>query len=247
MLMRGEGSATGCLMVLGSYYEAKTLLAWFRDRDLAAMKQHAYTAAKLRRMYLQHRPWERYPAYEHLMPLLSDHADLVNWSSQHCVSMWERKAKSGGPAFHAYQAILALQGQWDELAERCERILAEPPKRMLKYRVDHQFYLALAKGDEAGMLAALSELTSPAVARMRIVEPAFGLTEKLISTFAVVYAKIAWRHGYQVQLNTPWLPAEWFPVEPLAQYEEAYPFLRDFDVFTPFEGDWADWSPIRPG
>ncbi|WP_460535699.1 hypothetical protein [Chitinimonas naiadis] len=209
------------------------------------MKQYAYVTGKLQRLYMQHRPWEWYPAYLHLMPLLSDHPELVSWSSQNCVSTWEKKDSSQHPAFHAYQAILALQGEWAELAERCERVLASPAGRMKKYQVDHRFYLSLAKADVAGMEAALSELTSPTVSKVRNFEPAFGLTERLISTFGVVYAKIASRHGYQLNLDTPWIPTDWLPMAPLDSYDEPYTFLRDFDLFTPFEGDWSDWSPVR--
>jgi hypothetical protein len=72
----------------------------------------------------------------------------------------------------------------------------------------------------------LTELTSPKVAKVRNSEPALGFTERLIATHAVIYAKIAWRHGFRVKIDTPWIPAAWLPVDPLSQYVDPYGFMK---------------------
>jgi Immunity protein 49 len=53
-----------------------------------------------------------------------------------------------------------------------------------------------------------------------------GFTEDLISTPAFIYAKIAWRHGYEVVVDSPFVPSEWLPISPLDRYENHYAFLE---------------------
>jgi len=250
-LTNGTGSRRGCLGTLTSYAQAKSLLAWFAEHDLRAHKQWAYVAAKLNRMNFQLSPADWFPAYEHLYALLSDNPEIVNWYRQHTVSYFiageiDDRDNPKQAAFHGYQALLALNGEWELLAQRCEQILAMDIKKDKRYLIDHRFYLALAKGDKAAMESVLNELTSPKIARQRNVEQAFGLTERLIATHATIYAKIAWRHGYEVEVDSPWVPREWLPIRPLDRYDDPWPFMKDFDLYQPFEDGWADWSPV-PG
>ncbi|WP_394393522.1 hypothetical protein [Shewanella woodyi] len=87
------------------------------------------------------------------------------------------------------QAILAMQGKWELLGERAEYILANPPgKRMAKYQIDQEFYLALAKGDVPAMEQALHTLTVTKT-KIRNFDGALGLTEHLMSMFGFIYAK----------------------------------------------------------
>lgn len=53
-----------------------------------------------------------------------------------------------------------------------------------------------------------------------------GYAADLISTEAVIYAKIAWFHGYEVRVDSPYIPTEWLSVEPLAKYNCSYSFLK---------------------
>jgi hypothetical protein len=247
-LKTNQGSRDGCLRTQALLSEAKCMMAWFQDHDLIHFKQWAYIAAKLNRMVIQLNPTGWFPAYEHLYALLSDNNEIISWYKQHRLPyLIESEIKDRDnpkqPAFHGYQALLALNGQWDELRQRCEQILSMEIKKDRKYLIDHQFYLALANGDKAGMEKVLTELTSPKIAKVRNIEQAFGSTENLISTHAVIYAKIAWRWGYQLEIDTPWIPREWLPIQALDNYLEPWEFLKEFDLFTPFEGKWKEWSP----
>ena len=42
----------------------------------------------------------------------------------------------------------------------------------------------------------------------------------------MIYAKIAWRSGYEVEVDLPCIPKEWLPVTPLDNYDEHYDFLK---------------------
>ncbi len=97
-------------------------------------------------------------------------------------------------------------------------------KSKAKYVSDQEFFLALADQDVSGMEAALERLTQPQLVRSRSSDES-GYTGDLIFRPAVVYAKIAWHHGHKVKVNSPLVPAEWLPMEPLPRYEETYAFL----------------------
>lgn len=210
MIESNRGSRSGCLLSLLSHANAAALVSWFKDRDLAKFKQWSYVSAKLQRIKFQFEPDAWYPAYLLLMPLLSDHEKLIEWFAHHNRSFDMTRADNPAtPEFHGYQALLALRGEWEALESRCLLVIGHSSSKMKKYEIDHRFYLALAQQNVEGMEAVLQELTSPKIAKIRNVEQAFGFTEKLISTHAVIYAKIAWRHGFEVRIDTPWIPREW--------------------------------------
>lgn len=201
-------------------------------------------------MVIQFDPIGWFPAYEHLYALLSDNEEIISWYSQHRVS-YDRQGSIKDrdnprkPDFHGYQLILALNHEWELLRERCELILSTELKKDRKYLIDHRFYLALANGDKTEMENVLTELTSPKISKIRNHEFAFTFTEHFISTFTVIYTKLAWRNGYQLDIDTPWIPKEWLPIQPLDAYLEPWDFMKKFDLWTEFDGEYASWSPNK--
>lgn len=243
-----KGDVCFCTRRLKSYAHANAVVSWFRDHNLTAFKEWCYICAKLERMVFQHVPFEWFPAYKFFSPLLSDNAEIIDWYRQHRISYdydnsdIKDRNNPKQPAFHGYQMLLALNHEWDLLGQRCEQILSMELKKDKKYLIDHRFYLALAKGDKAGMEAVLTELTSPKIAKVRNHEFAFTFTEHFIATHAVIYAKLAYVCGYELDLDSVWIPNEWLAVQPLNHYPQPWGFLKQFDLWTPFE-DYEDWSP----
>lgn len=243
-----KGDVCFCTRRLKSYAHANAVVSWFRDHNLTAFKEWCYICAKLERMVFQHVPFEWFPAYKFFSPLLSDNAEIIDWYRQHRISYdyddsdIKDRNNPKQPAFHGYQMLLALNHEWDLLGQRCEQILSMELKKDKKYLIDHRFYLALAKGDKAGMEAVLTELTSPKIAKVRNHEFAFTFTEHFIATHAVIYAKLAYVCGYELDLDSVWIPNEWLAVQPLNHYPQPWDFLKQFDLWTPFE-DYEDWSP----
>jgi Immunity protein 49 len=230
------------------------MLSYFRDHDLAAMKYWAHLSTKARILLTHLEPGEDYLTEDLQWPLISDNEAVIAWYSQHRAPYDLPKSVGSGDKdnpkswlFYRYQSWLALNRRWDELGERCERILAMQAdiKKDRAYLIDHRFYLALAKGDKAAMEAVLMEKVTPAQRRKRYLQQS-GITWDLIDSYSVVFAKLAWRNGYELDLDTPWIPREWLPVRPLPQYEEPWPFMQNFDPWQPFEGEWAKLSPTRP-
>jgi hypothetical protein len=165
---------------------------------------------------------------EFLAPLLSNHEPLINWFAHHDQNFDMKRIEDHKTHdFWAYQGVIALRGEWPRLVSRCERVITDPPKdsSMKKYLSDHQFYLALANRDIPKMEDALGEMLTPKNLAARGNSEG-GFTEHLISTPAVIFAKLAWRYGCQVKVNSPFIPQEWLPTDPLENYDNYYSFLN---------------------
>ena len=163
-----------------------------------------------------------------LKPLLSNHAKLIDWFAHDDKGFDPKRIENPKTwDFWGYQSLVALRGEWDLLIKRCEMVIEDPPKASehQSYQIDHQFWLALARGDVGGMQEVLQMLVTPKLLRSRKNFES-GYTEDLISTPAVIYAKIAWFHGYELLLDTQYIPSEWLSMTPLTQYDSHYGFLN---------------------
>jgi len=49
--------------------------------------------------------------------------------------------------------------------------------------------------------------------------------------------------GYEVQIDTPYIPKEWLPITPLNSYPEPWKLMQDFEIFTPLDEPWQMFSP----
>ncbi|MET3183773.1 UNVERIFIED_ORG: hypothetical protein ABIC43_006965 [Variovorax guangxiensis] len=237
LIEEGQGNRGGCMSHLQSIHTARAMVDWFGDHDLIAFKQDCYVASKLQ--YIREKEanelgWLREQNF--FTVLVSDHARLIEFyaSFKPSDNFWIRRTSNPREhAFRHYQMTLALRGDWEELARRAQEQLDAQPPKLKRFMVDQRFYLALARGDKAGMEEALAELTSPKVAKLRNEQLGFGYTHFFIGTHATMYAKIAWRAGYEIEVDTPYIPKEWLPIHPLEKYEDPYPFMRAYDADAP--------------
>lgn len=229
-----------CKSLLSDYSTVRGLLAWFEQDNVNMLKRWACTAGKLTRAMHQQRPDGVCLTSTYLMPLISNDVALINWFArfERPFSPENRSGAAtriGNPRmdeFHHYNTLLALSGAWDVLTPRCHKFLSDVPVKQAAYQADHRFHIALAAGDVPGMEAALMELVDPKLMRRRSREES-GFTQNLICTAAVVYAKIAWRHGYHIEVASPWVPKEWLPIVPLKDYEEPFAFMAQLDDSMP--------------
>ncbi|MET3495130.1 Imm49 family immunity protein [Variovorax boronicumulans] len=233
MIATGRGSRDGCIQALESLHRARAIVAWFGNGRLDAFKQESYVASKL--MYIRQKEGNELGVMreqEYFHCLMSDCLPLIDrFMSLEPLSdyTWKRVRNPQEHVFRHYQMTLALRGDWTELARRAQEQLDAEPKGLKRFMVDQRFYLALARGDKPGMETALAELTSSKVAKVRNDQLEFGFTHFFIGTHATMYAKIAWRAGYEVNVETPLIPKEWLPVEPPSRYEDPYPFMQAYD------------------
>lgn len=161
------------------------------------------------------------------LPLLSDNLKLIDWFVNFDEAFDSKRIENHkSDDFWAYQSIVAIRGDWPRLRRRCEDVLGDPPtaKSEKNYLIDHEFFLAFSKGDAHGMEEVLRRLVQPKALAARSNDES-GFTSDLISTPAFIYAKIAWRHGYEVDVGSPFVPKQWLPVLPLERCAHHYDFL----------------------
>lgn len=232
MIDRKEGSFDGCLRNLRSFHQTMAAIAWFTDRSLVNLKQEAWIASKLSYIHDKEvEPRGMFPEERCLFGVLSDYEPVVQWLIRpHTFSSSGMRILNNvnDAYFRHYQVTLALRGDWAQLAQRAELFLRQEPSRMKKFAADQRFYLALAHGDQAGMLSALDELSAPKLVKAR--QESLTPFNWVIANHATLYAKIAWRHGHELQVDTPMIPCEWLPVKPLTRYEDPYDFMRPYVV-----------------
>ena len=237
------GDPYACKGFLRMHAIAQAMLCWFDGSDLHGLKQWFHVAGQIQKTLYQERPGKdcRTPVY--LAPLLSDNADLIKWYAEFqypytrgsgTLSAKQRDNPKADEFYH-YNTLLVIRGDWSALASRCRTFLSDVPPRQKSYQADHRFHLALCEGDVAGMEAALAEIVEPKLMKRRQEEEA-GTTAPFICTFAVIYAKIAWLHGYEVQVSSPFVPKEWLPVAQLDRYDDVYSFVAESDDTIPVLG-----------
>ena len=255
MLSSGAGSRSGCLRGIARNCQVRAMLAHYRDGNIQETKQWSYLSSKTGILLAHLEVGADYLTEDLLWPLLSDNEEVIDWYRQNQAMYHpEKPSIVGGDKdnpkswmYYRYQSWLALNARWDELGERCERILAmqDEIKKDRAYLIDHRFYLALAKGDKAAMESVLLEKCLPKNRRARF-EQQSGLTRYFIDSYATLFAKLAWRHGYELEIDTPWIPKDWLPVQPNASNEDPWPFMQSFDIWQPFPEPYTAYSPQRP-
>lgn len=254
LLRSGQGSKPGCAMMMESTYRYKALQAMFLQQDPALFRQYTYTSALFRIMKAQQQPAQFDGMCALFAAVVCDDAELYHWHSQHVLpsfstipkQKWIDRNRVGSREFQTFQLHLAMQQKFELLAERAEYILAHPPgKNMLKYQVDNQFFLGLARGDVALMTEALTLLCSPKFAARRFHADGI-ICNYLLSPFGLMYGKMAWRAGYQLDIDSPLYPTELVAVAPLPQYQRSYDVLETLDIYQPFAYD-QHFTPLPPG
>lgn len=231
-ITNNTGSPEGSTRELARHAEAQMVFEWFVNNDLRAMQQWSYIKGKLQQLIFQMNPDTINAGgktYGLIFPLLSNHKKLIEWFGANDAAYDMKRVENHKTFdFWAYQALLAIRGEWSRLEKRCHVILGDPPtdSKLKKHINDHYFYLALARGDMEGMQEAMSKIVDPKAVKLRG-EADGGYKQDLISTAAVILSKIAWRHGYEINPNSPFVPEEWLPNTPLEKYDLHYSFLKE--------------------
>lgn len=101
--------------------------------------------------------------------------------------------------------------------------LKKLPKREELLVIDYNFYKALFERDKSKVEETLAILVSPKIHKKRNDNPVLN---QYISLPALGYAKLAWRYGIEAVIDTPLIPRQLLPIQPLAKYEIPYDFLK---------------------
>lgn len=231
-IANNTGDTPACVLLLAMFSSWEAMLAWFDRQDLDAMRNWWYTSATLTKMRYEMTGLSKFEpgrkALELMAPLLSNCGQLIDWFANTDGNFDLKRVEN--PKTHdfwAYQAFIALRQDWPRLISRCEKVLADPPSNphYKKLLLDHQFYLALARGDAKKMSELLQLLVEPKMLKARRNSES-GTTGDLISTPGIIFAKLAWRSGFEIDVHSPYIPSEWLPTEPLVSYEKYFSVIQ---------------------
>lgn len=88
---------------------------------------------------------------------------------------------------------------------------------------DYHFYKALLDSDKGKMEEILAKLLSPKIHKKRHEDL---MLKQYFSFIGTGLAKLAWRKGIEVEVNSPFVPKELLPIVPNELYDIPYDFLK---------------------
>lgn len=199
-------------------------------KDLSHAKQCFYTCGRIDE-YLIRRYDARTLHYgvDHVSyAVLSDCEPLIQRYSRLRDSLHEEMKPQGGVYCLAMQHLMVED--WKGLEEDIPifRKLAQKKDKWSFFTKLHlQYHEAMLEKRLDKVEAILREFEKPENLKKRSLG---GLIPEFISHPTLGYAKLAWRCGLEVEVGSPLVPQALLPVQPLAQYEEAYDFLTELET-----------------
>jgi hypothetical protein len=232
------GNPAACVTALAGDTLTRGIVDWFDTHDIKQLRQYFYVSALLQKHYYEMlasndddfklREARRNPfirQYDLFTPLVCNHPELIQWyaRSDHFYDS-EKVENQKKWDFYAYHSIIAMRGDWARLKARCEQAMSDPPADKTWYEYNALYY-ALAKQDKAEIERELVEIVAPARMRKRLgEEPIY--TEHFFLSRIIIFMKIAWLHGLEVQLDHFYVPMEFMPMTPNTHYDKHYSFLK---------------------
>lgn len=211
------------------------------DNDFKKVKNHYYLCGlidELRVLKFNNNLFDYglpYMSY----PLLSDNEKLILRYSKLRYQPWgkmegmDESVSKGKSAIwcNTIQFFMAndLEGVERNLNTIETITLKKLPKNQQELKFDYEFYIALLNKDKNKCEEILEQLVSPKIHKKRNSDL---LLRQYISQPALGYAKLAWRQGIEVEVNSPLIPKKLLPIQPLESYEISYDFLKNDIVNT---------------
>lgn len=242
------GIQGGKLAIFSSDLISKGLYTWFKNDSYIDAKKDFICASRASLLSCKAYKNPIFSFDDVLFFLLSDSEELITWLSQDVGSMYKNdrdvvcRNTVNDFRYHKFNFFLALQKKWELLEKRSIYALEQGcSKKFLDDHVQYPFYVALARGDIEGMREVVLDIVSPKRLHKqnKTVSP---LSRFYLSAWGTIFTKLAMRNGYDLEIDSPWVPRECLPVEPLADYETPYDFLN-VDIFTPYENLPPHFSP----
>ena len=212
----------GCYSVLSGYHQRLGVYDYFVEGNLHSLKQHFHVASKLDLASIALDKSQRLEVGSEIFyTLLSDSSEVinavVNLETPELVRerdnpLWSR--------FHVHMLQLAIRGEDAALREKIEKIAKHGKKPERQASASGQdFYSLLLQRDQAG----LESLIQNKSARIKSADP---LIEDWMSYLGTLQTKLCWLKGIPVQIDSPLIPMELMPIQPLAHYDDVYDFLQ---------------------
>jgi len=170
--------------------------------------------------------------------LMSDNKELYTLMCNNFKGMYSPEY----PGYANTKAMFQIAcGEWEGLAETKKFVEAHCDKDFWQSKeMWLLIYDAFLKRDVEKLSEVITMLDSAKHKKQRIRNDTI---EKYISPRTIAMAKLAWMHGMEVNIDSPYVPKELLPFEPLEEYTIPYKFLRDY--YRPLGYSWR-YDPVYP-
>jgi hypothetical protein len=209
--------------------EARGVAAFFLHGDVLQLKQNFHVASILKAASVGQDGGEEFGTHRaFLYGMLSDNPEVIDWlASVETPRLIGERDDPGLPRFHLHLVQLALKDRHDELEARIAQVAKKAPKPLRgDFASGQDFYSLFLKRDKAALEQLLTRH-----AKKQTGDP---LVEDFLAEGSTYRAKLCWIKGMEVQVDSPLVPMELMPVQPLARYDNEYEFLKP--GWTPPQG-----------
>ena len=234
LIENNEGSKINCLWAIERFFKCRSIINFFEEKDYFNFKKNLSIASKIAIIIQNDDPSKEYLSQNLIWPLVSENKKYLDWWRKND-SMFTNVVNGGNKdlvgnwLFYRYQIWLAINSKWDELGERSEKLLshAKKLKKDRAYIIDYEFYLALSRGDKVSMQSIILEICTAKNRKLRY-EKDSGLTRDIICTYATMFAKLAKISGFDLIIDSPWVPSEWINASSVGEVKSGLKFIDEF-------------------
>jgi len=204
------------------------------EKNIEKLKQWFYVSSLLRSESCKYSGgWNIWTPHAFIFPLLTDNIDLieiystlatVNDNDSH-KSLLEAINYPKEGRFNVLRFQAVLRKDWNAV-DQMKKIFHEKvknPKNFELWEID--FYVALQNKDVNSAQQIIYEYLHPKVHKylnQHLVEEFSG---EIWSHHPVMFTKLAWMNGLEIEIDNPLVPMELMPVKKLDHYDYYYDFL----------------------
>jgi hypothetical protein len=206
------------------------------EKNISSFKQNLHVATKLQLESIRlHTDGQFQIGSEILWALLTDNSSLIDEVAHFETEEFAaERRKPSRPQYWVHMIQLAILGDYEQLEAKISDLgkRGQKNERAL-YAERRDFFSLLLREDKAG----LEDLI---LKESRSTEDGAVLS-KFLSFIAAMEAKICWRKGINVEIDSPYLPMDLMPARALAYYDDLYDFLVP-GYIPPKIGLWERFS-----
>lgn len=210
------------------------LYEFYFKENVKSMKQWFYVSSLLRAESCKYSGgWNMWTPHAFIFPLLTDNEDLIKTYSSlttvndndHHKSLVEAINYPREGRFNVLRFQAVLRQDWNKVNQMKEIFheKIKKPKNFELWEID--FYTALQNKDANSAQQIIYEYLHPKIHKylnQHLVEEFSG---DIWSHHPVMFTKLAWINGLEIEIDNPLVPMELMPVKPLGHYDYHYDFL----------------------
>lgn len=219
-------------------FEIKGLKLWLVDKNIDQLKKWFYVSSLLRAESCKYcSGYTLSTPDEFIFPILSDNTEVIekfaHLDTVHL--LWGeyepsyQKAKfnpsKDDPRYrtHALQAV--LRHDWQDYQKIKE--VANQKINKLREVVQFEFgiYDAIYEKDKDKIIEIVQTLLKPKVHKAYNKDFGEEFNGEIWSHHPVMFTKLAWMNGLEIEIDNPLVPMELMPIKPLEHYDYHYDFL----------------------